>query len=187
MSQRSVTDEVILIVMKEVASLLNSRPITCVSTNSAEPEPLTPNHFIMGCHHPLIPPYLETEFRFQLIRSIPVYSVGWDSGIPHQTTESFGNVGSRRRYGRGEESNQCRRKNDVEKKLPRSEKVKCKHKLVIFGLGFRCENNKIRIVINIRRYCFHKYKFLFGPSWSRFLRRMQIIAYSLPDLLLLIQ
>jgi len=48
--------------MKEVASLFNSRPVTRVSTNPVEPEPLTSNHFIMDCHHPHIPPYLEIEF-----------------------------------------------------------------------------------------------------------------------------
>jgi hypothetical protein len=59
---RSVTDEVLLTVIKEVASLLNGRPITRVSTDPSEPEPLTPNHFILGCHHPHAPPDVETSF-----------------------------------------------------------------------------------------------------------------------------
>ena len=59
---RSVNDEVLLTVMKEVASLLNGRPITRVSTDPNEPEPLTPNHFILGCHHPPVSPNVETAF-----------------------------------------------------------------------------------------------------------------------------
>ena len=56
---RSVNDEVLHTVMKEVASLLNGRPITRVSTDSNEPKPLTPN---LGCHHPLVSPNVETAF-----------------------------------------------------------------------------------------------------------------------------
>ena len=59
---RSVNDEVLLTAMKEVASLLNGRPITRVSTDPNEPEPLTPNHFILGCHHPHVSPNVETAF-----------------------------------------------------------------------------------------------------------------------------
>ena len=56
---RSVNDEVLHTVMKEVASLLNGRPITRVSTDSNKPKPLTPN---LGCHHPLVSPNVETAF-----------------------------------------------------------------------------------------------------------------------------
>lgn len=71
LEEHSVKDEVLLTsrtlttrdpVMKEVASLLNTRPITRVSTDPSEPEPLTPNHFVLGCHHPHVPPNVETEF-----------------------------------------------------------------------------------------------------------------------------
>lgn len=62
LEERSVTDEVLLTVLKEVASLLNTRPLTHVSTDPSEPEPLTPNHFILGCHHPHYPPNVEEEF-----------------------------------------------------------------------------------------------------------------------------
>jgi hypothetical protein len=59
---RAVNDEVLLTILKEVASLLNTRPITHVSTDPFEPEPLTPNHFILGCHHPHLPPNVEDAF-----------------------------------------------------------------------------------------------------------------------------
>lgn len=63
LEERSVTDEFLLTVMKEVASLLNTRPITRVSTDPLEPEPLTPNHFILGRHHPHVPPNVETKYN----------------------------------------------------------------------------------------------------------------------------
>ncbi len=48
----SATDEVLRAVFAEAASMLNSRPLTHVHTDPAEPEPLTPNHFILGGTHP---------------------------------------------------------------------------------------------------------------------------------------
>ncbi|KAI9555947.1 hypothetical protein GHT06_018489 [Daphnia sinensis] len=62
LEERSVNDEVLLTVLKEVASLLNTRPLTHVSSDPSEPEPLTPNHFILGCHHPHYPPDVEEAF-----------------------------------------------------------------------------------------------------------------------------
>ena len=59
---RAVSDEVLLTVIKEIANILNSRPITRVSTDPTEEGPLTPNHFILGCHHPHAPPDAETAF-----------------------------------------------------------------------------------------------------------------------------
>lgn len=38
-------------VFSEVASLLNSPPLTHVQTDPNEPEPLTPNHFVLGGPH----------------------------------------------------------------------------------------------------------------------------------------
>jgi hypothetical protein len=49
---RSVPDEVLRMVFAEVASMLNSQPLTHVHTDPAKPEPLTPNHFILGGAHP---------------------------------------------------------------------------------------------------------------------------------------
>jgi transposase InsO family protein len=59
---RAVSDEVFLTVFKEIANILNGRPITRVSTDPTEEGPLTPNHFILGCHHPTAPPDAETAF-----------------------------------------------------------------------------------------------------------------------------
>lgn len=59
---RSVTDEVLHTVFAEVASMLNSRPLTYVHTDPAEPEPLTPNHFILGGAHPHRVPDWEGAF-----------------------------------------------------------------------------------------------------------------------------
>ncbi|XP_045023699.1 uncharacterized protein LOC116925000 [Daphnia magna] len=62
LENRSVTDEVLRTVFAEVASLLNSRPLTNVPTDLAEPEPLTPFHFILGCANPHQAPDSESAF-----------------------------------------------------------------------------------------------------------------------------
>ena len=49
---RSVNDEVLRTVFAEVMSLLNSRPSTHIQADPNEPEPLTPNHFLIGGPHP---------------------------------------------------------------------------------------------------------------------------------------
>ncbi|KFD47687.1 hypothetical protein M513_11478, partial [Trichuris suis] len=58
---RAVTDEVLFTVVVEVESLMNSRPLTHVSLDPRDPEPLTPNHFLLGRAHPHIPPDIITE------------------------------------------------------------------------------------------------------------------------------
>ncbi|XP_045031512.1 uncharacterized protein LOC123466248 [Daphnia magna] len=62
LENQSVTDEVLRTVFAEVASLLNSRPLTNVLTDPAEPEPLTPFHFILGCANPHQAPDSESAF-----------------------------------------------------------------------------------------------------------------------------
>jgi transposase InsO family protein len=62
LENRSVTDEVLRTVFAEVASLLNSRPLTNVPTDPAEPEPLTPFHFILGSANPHQAPDSESAF-----------------------------------------------------------------------------------------------------------------------------
>ena len=62
LGDRSVTDEVLRTVFSEVASLLNSRPLTNVPVDPSEPEPLTPYHFILGCPQPHQAPDREEEF-----------------------------------------------------------------------------------------------------------------------------
>ncbi|KFD54671.1 hypothetical protein M513_04371 [Trichuris suis] len=58
---RAVTDEVLFTVVVEVESLMNSRPLTHVSLDPRDPEPLTPNHFLLGRADPHIPPDITTE------------------------------------------------------------------------------------------------------------------------------
>jgi hypothetical protein len=49
---RIVNDQVLNTVAVEVASLLNSRPLTHLSVDPDDPEPLTPNHFLYGGARP---------------------------------------------------------------------------------------------------------------------------------------
>lgn len=62
LENRSVTDEVLRTFFAEVTSLLNYRPLTNVLTDPAEPEPLTPFHFILGCANPHQAPDSESAF-----------------------------------------------------------------------------------------------------------------------------
>ena len=54
-NMRSLSDEVLLSVIAEAESLLNSRPLTHISVDPSDPEPLTPNHFLLGRSSPNIP------------------------------------------------------------------------------------------------------------------------------------
>ena len=56
LQNQTLTDEVLLTVMAEVESLLNSRPLTHISTHLADQEALTPNHFLLGRPNPNLPP-----------------------------------------------------------------------------------------------------------------------------------
>ena len=47
-----VTEPVLLTVVAEVASLINSRPLTHLSVDPDDPDPLTPNHFLCGGPRP---------------------------------------------------------------------------------------------------------------------------------------
>ena len=51
-----LTDETLITVMSEVESLLNSCPLTNVSTDLGDQEALTPNHFLLGRANPNLPP-----------------------------------------------------------------------------------------------------------------------------------
>ncbi|KFD49835.1 hypothetical protein M513_09302 [Trichuris suis] len=57
----AVSDEVLLTALSEVESLLNARPLTHVSIDPSDPEPLTSNHFLLGRAHPHIPPDIVAE------------------------------------------------------------------------------------------------------------------------------
>ena len=58
---RTLTDEVLLTTLIQVESLLNSRPLTYISVNPTDPEPLTPNHLLLGRANPNLPPDVFTE------------------------------------------------------------------------------------------------------------------------------
>ncbi|XP_059350981.1 uncharacterized protein LOC130687583 [Daphnia carinata] len=47
-----VTDQVLRTVIAEVAALLNARPLTHLSVDPEDPDPLTPNHFLYGGARP---------------------------------------------------------------------------------------------------------------------------------------
>uniref|UniRef100_A0A5S6R310 Integrase catalytic domain-containing protein n=1 Tax=Trichuris muris TaxID=70415 RepID=A0A5S6R310_TRIMR len=60
---RSVPEEVFETVVVQVEGLLNGRPLTHVSSDAKDFEPLTPNHFLLGRPYASIPPDLFNEDR----------------------------------------------------------------------------------------------------------------------------
>ena len=54
--RRLVSEEVLQTVLTEVEHMLNSRPITYVSSNAGEAAALTPNHILLGRDCPSLPP-----------------------------------------------------------------------------------------------------------------------------------
>lgn len=52
LKERTLKDEVLLTAMSGVTALLNARPLTYVSVNPHDPQPLTPNHFLTGRPNP---------------------------------------------------------------------------------------------------------------------------------------
>jgi hypothetical protein len=48
LKEQAPKDEVLLTLMAEAEHIVNSRPITFVSSDAADPEALTPNHFLIG-------------------------------------------------------------------------------------------------------------------------------------------
>ena len=56
-----VTDEVLQTVLAEVEYVLNSRPLTYVSADVNDAEPLTPNHFLVGQPEAALPPGVFTD------------------------------------------------------------------------------------------------------------------------------
>ena len=61
LGNRCVDEEVFRTVIKNVQALVNSRPLTHLSVDPNDPEPLTPNHFIHGRAFPHIPLDLVSE------------------------------------------------------------------------------------------------------------------------------
>jgi Family of unknown function (DUF5641) len=56
MSHRKLNDEIMLTVFAEVEYIINSRPLTHVSDDIADPVSLTPNIFLLGSPDLVIPP-----------------------------------------------------------------------------------------------------------------------------------
>ena len=54
--QQVVTEEVLATVLNEVEHMLNSRPLTYVSSTAGDPQALTPNHILLGRESPSLPP-----------------------------------------------------------------------------------------------------------------------------------
>ena len=55
----SLTDELLLTFMTEAEFLLNNRPLTFLSVDPRDPEPLTPNHFLLGRPAQCLPPIIK--------------------------------------------------------------------------------------------------------------------------------
>ena len=53
--KQSKVSKVLSVVVAEVSALLNSRPVTHLSVNIEDPEPLTPNHFLFAQVLPYFP------------------------------------------------------------------------------------------------------------------------------------
>lgn len=61
LENRTLDDETFVTAVAQVTGLLNSRPLTTMSEDLAAPEPLTPNHLLLGRSNPNTPPDLFDE------------------------------------------------------------------------------------------------------------------------------
>lgn len=61
LKKQVLTDEVLATTMAEVESLVNSRPLTEVSSDVDGMEALTPNHFLLGRASTNLPPGVFTD------------------------------------------------------------------------------------------------------------------------------
>jgi len=56
LGEQFVSDEMLCALMTEVQGILNSRPLTPVSSDAKDVEPLTPNHLLLLRANPNLPP-----------------------------------------------------------------------------------------------------------------------------------
>lgn len=61
MKEQQLTDESLITYLCEVEAIVNARPITTVSGDAGDLEPLTPNHLLLLKGKPLLPPTLTDE------------------------------------------------------------------------------------------------------------------------------
>ena len=54
LNEQTLTDDILSTALVQVEKLLNGRPLTYVSVNPADPEPITPNHLLLGHENPYI-------------------------------------------------------------------------------------------------------------------------------------
>ncbi|XP_057373120.1 uncharacterized protein LOC130693974 [Daphnia carinata] len=89
-----VTDQVLRTVITEVAALLNARPLTHLSMDPEDPDPLTPNHFLYGGARPYLPLQLAdvedlNVTNKQFLQSQAILQHFWDRWlreyVPHLT------------------------------------------------------------------------------------------------------
>lgn len=59
-----MTDEALITALELVTNIINSRPLTSVNNDPRNPEPLTPNHLLLGRANPYLPPAQITESDF---------------------------------------------------------------------------------------------------------------------------
>ncbi|XP_046643169.1 uncharacterized protein LOC124328443 [Daphnia pulicaria] len=55
LNEQTLTDDILSTALVQVEKLLDGRPLTYVSVNPADPEPITPNHLLLGHENPYIP------------------------------------------------------------------------------------------------------------------------------------
>ena len=69
LKNRTPTDETLSTALTEVEAFLNARPLTHVSVDPADPEPITPNHFLLDRAAPHFPPDIFVEGQLALKKS----------------------------------------------------------------------------------------------------------------------
>ncbi|XP_038062578.1 uncharacterized protein LOC119733069 [Patiria miniata] len=87
LKEQVVSDEVLLTLMAEVGAILNARPLTPLSFDPGDVEPLTPNHLLLLRANPSLPPglfqkedaYSRRRWRQAQFLADQFWSVGFES------------------------------------------------------------------------------------------------------------